>query len=169
MSDFKVDKDKAKASLLYIVANVPNIDRHKLYKILYFAEQDHLVKYGKPITGDAFIKMPFGPVPSFVKDVVERNITDDNAVQMDGITVIINEYPDLDELSETNLECLNFSIENYRNKSFSELINASHKDAWNNASQSSRIDSLSIAAEGKADKGMMEYIKRSLDNNSPIH
>lgn len=168
MTDFEIDKHKAKASLLYIVANIPNIDKHKLYKILYFAEQYHLVKYGRPITGDAFIKMDYGPVPSYVKDKVENKLDNDGAVETMGIIVIANEYPDMDELSESDVECLDVSIAENKEKTFAQLTKDSHKEAWLNATNTGRLNSLAIAAEGNAEEGVLEYIKKTLEENESV-
>jgi uncharacterized phage-associated protein len=169
MQDFKIDKAKAKAALLYIATNIPNIDTHKLYKILYFAEQTHLVKYGRPITGDAFIKMDYGPVPSYVKDKVENRIDEDGSVVKQGIHITVNEYPDMEELSESDVECLDISIIENKDKTFSQLTKESHKEAWQKASYAGRIDSVDIAVEGNADKGIIDYINRFLENNSAIY
>lgn len=167
--DFKIDKGKAKAALLYIATNIPNVDMHKLYKILYFAEQNHLIKYGRPITGDAFIKMPHGPVPSYIKDKVEQHIDVDDSVKQSGIYIVANEYPDLDEFSESDIECLDLSITNNKDKSFSQLRDESHKEAWTNAQNSVRIDSISIAKEANADEGMLDYIREAICFNQPIY
>ena len=169
MMDFKVDKDKAKAALLYICANVPGIDKHKLYKILYFAEQKHLVNYGRPITGDAFIKMEYGPVPSYVKNKVENILDPDGSVNNEGIRVIANEYPDLDELSESDIECLDNSISENKDKSFAKLTNDSHKSAWNKVAFSDRLHSIDIALEGEADPGMINYIESVIEGNLKFH
>lgn len=168
MTDFRVDKEKAKAALLYVLVNVPNIDAHRLYKILYFAEQQHLVKYGRPITGDAFIKMNYGPVPSYVRDKVEQKLDNDGSVSKDGNIVIPADYPDLDEFSETDLECLDNSIEQYKDKNFTELVRSSHDAAWESASMSFRIDSLSIAKSANADEGILSYIAYKLEDNNPV-
>ena len=34
---------------------------HKICKILYFADREHLSKYGRSITGDVYIAMTYGP------------------------------------------------------------------------------------------------------------
>ena len=44
---------------------------HKLCKILYFADQRHLSLYGRSITGDTYIAMQYGPVPSNVDDILK--------------------------------------------------------------------------------------------------
>ena len=57
---------KIKATLLYILNHFPQgVDYIKLFKILYFAQQDHLVKYARPIVEDSFCALKHGPVPSF--------------------------------------------------------------------------------------------------------
>ncbi|RYX84275.1 DUF4065 domain-containing protein [bacterium] len=170
MIDFEVDKDKAKAALLYVCANVSNIDKLKLYKILYFAEQKHLIEFGRPITGDAFIKMKYGPVPSFVKDKIENKLLEnDGSVNTDKNFVIANEYPDLDELSESDIKCLDDSIAENKDKSFGKLSFDSHKLAWNNAKDSCRLSSLDIALEGNAETGMLKYISSLIEDNLEFH
>lgn len=59
--NFKTDIDKLIQTSLYILGKVRSCDMHKLYNILYFAESYHLASYGRPITGDEYIAMKFGP------------------------------------------------------------------------------------------------------------
>lgn len=168
MTDFRVDKDKAKASLLYISTNVPNIDEHKLYKILYFAEQKHLVQYGRPITGDAFIKMPHGPVPSYLRDKLCNGIDADNSFTKTGIFISPNEYADIDELSESDMECLDASILENKDLSFSQLKDKSHRLAWNSAVYAGKIDPINIAKEASASDAILNYIVERYINTLPI-
>ena len=57
---------KIKAVLLYIMQNFRDgVDYIKLFKILYFAQQDHLVRYGKVIVDDSFRALKHGPVPTY--------------------------------------------------------------------------------------------------------
>ncbi len=169
MANFIVDKDKAKATLLYIASKVPAGTVHKLYKILYFAEQQHLIKYGKPITGDRFIKMEHGPVPSYTRDKVQNNIDVDGSIKRVGNNVIVHEKPDLDELSESNLECLNASIEENKDKSFTRLKADSHKEAWQTATYGSSLDVMLIVKEAAADESVLQLIKQSLESRSVIY
>jgi len=37
-------------------------DFHKIFKIIYFADRQHLADWGRPITGDTYIAMEAGPV-----------------------------------------------------------------------------------------------------------
>lgn len=56
--------------LLYILQKLGGrSDIHKLFKILYFAEQKHLVRYGTAISQDHYHAMKNGPVPSIAYDI----------------------------------------------------------------------------------------------------
>jgi uncharacterized phage-associated protein len=72
---FQFDEKKAIAAILYILKKVSDqgakSDLHKLFKILYFAEREHLATWGRPITGDFFIAMQYGPVPSHIYDMIK--------------------------------------------------------------------------------------------------
>ncbi len=65
---FDIDKSKAINSMLFVLNQLgaEKSDAHKVFKILYFADQKHLVNYGRPITGDTYVKMQYGPVSCVV-------------------------------------------------------------------------------------------------------
>ena len=62
-------KDVAIQAILYIADRIERKDLHKICKILYYADQSHLSKYGRSITGDTYIAMEYGPVPSKIEDI----------------------------------------------------------------------------------------------------
>jgi uncharacterized phage-associated protein len=135
MKEFNLNREKAANSLLFVVEKLEKADAHKIYKILYFADQKHLLKFGRPIFGDTYLKMQYGPVPSFVKNIIDEN--------MEGWEEIVAKYNrhfvkslkevDLDYLSESDIECLIESIEENKNLSFKELTEKSHDSAYNKA------------------------------------
>src|SRR6202042_2841503 len=47
------------------------ISKHHLSKILYFADKAHLAKWGRTLTGDRYIAMKNGPVPSRIYDFIK--------------------------------------------------------------------------------------------------
>jgi uncharacterized phage-associated protein len=62
-----MDKPKIKATLLFILQQLNGqSDFIKILKVLYFATQKHLARYGRAIVEDDFIAMPKGPVPSWL-------------------------------------------------------------------------------------------------------
>lgn len=62
---FSVDKEKTIEALLYIVTRYGEVGRFHALKTLYYADRAHLQRYGRPITGDRYIAMENGPVPSY--------------------------------------------------------------------------------------------------------
>lgn len=72
---FKFNEEKALSAILYITKKLMEggikVGLHKVFKIFYFADQKHLSRYGRPITGDHYIAMEHGPVPSRIYDMVK--------------------------------------------------------------------------------------------------
>ena len=58
---------KMRAVVLYVLQTFQEgVDYIKLFKILYFAQKEHLVKYGRGVIDDTFHALQYGPVPSFI-------------------------------------------------------------------------------------------------------
>ena len=72
--------EKTINSALYIAERIKIKDFHRVFKILYFADREHLSKYGRPITGDTYIKMSDGPVPTKLYDIFKRVLTKDRNI-----------------------------------------------------------------------------------------
>jgi uncharacterized phage-associated protein len=166
-------------SMLYVLNEIDGfVDFHKLFKILYFADQKHLVKFGSPISLDSYIAMPKGPVPSISYDILK-------AVKKEGLAAsysdIFSRYlivenfnvkakvkADLDYFSKSEIDCLNESIKENKDLSFEVLTNKSHDKAWENADKNSNIAILKMAEAGGADLEMLSYIETHLENQFAI-
>ncbi len=48
-----------------------SIHKLKALKLIYFADRYHLRRHGRPVIGDEYIAMEYGPVPSGTKDIAE--------------------------------------------------------------------------------------------------
>ena len=48
MQAFNVDTEKTLNAAIFILNKLGQADYHKVFKILYFAEQQHLKNYGQP-------------------------------------------------------------------------------------------------------------------------
>lgn len=144
--------------VLYILNKIGPCDMHKLAKIVYFADMKHLVKYGRAILeDDYYVKMRFGPVPSGIYNNIKANLF--KSVESESaLSIKANSKADLDYLSESDLECLDLSIEENRRLTFDQLTEKSHGKAWGSARDNGPIDLLNIALEGGASEGMIEYI-----------
>lgn len=164
--------DKAVNSLLYALQQLGGkTDMHKLCKILYFADQRHLSLYGRSITGDTYIAMQFGPVPSCVDDILKALRGDSffsSSVEIKPLRKAIvfeNRYivrslisPDMDELSETDVECLSYAISICKDKNFAELTEYSHGLAWNNTRRDREMSVKDILREVGDEEAYVEYI-----------
>ena len=176
-SNFNIEK--AKASVLFIVNNIGETDLLKIFKILYFSERNHLAKYGRLILNDEYVAMKNGPVPSKLYDlfkIIRGDIPKQDAYSnfvnafkiKDRYIVNALETADLDELSTSNIVCIEDAIRDNNNLSFEELSSKSHQFMWNNANRDDYMNFLDIATEGGANKEMIKYIIETKENSQLI-
>ncbi|MBO5182684.1 MAG: SocA family protein [Paraprevotella sp.] len=168
--------NRAINSLLYSLKMLGGTsDMHKLCKILYFADQQHLSEYGRSITGDTYIAMQFGPVPSCIDDILKALRGDSffssvpEVEQLKQCMVFENRFiiralqdPDMDELSVSDVECLDYAIGICRDKSFAELTAFSHGLAWSNTQRDRTMSVKDILREVGDEEAYVEYIADNL-------
>lgn len=179
---------KLKAVTLFILNECRGLDPLHLFKILYFADTAHLAKYGRRIINDTFCALPNGPVPTNLYDALKAVKGNRNSYKKIDLQIIVNalsidsdtllnyviystEMTDMDELSNSDIECIANSIKENLPLSFNELSNKSHNLAWttaNNSKPNSPINVLLMAKEAGATDDMMEYIKEDLQLNAII-
>jgi uncharacterized phage-associated protein len=142
MIRFNFNETKAIEALVFIAQRWPGITPFYLAKVLFFTDRDHLRTYGRPVTGDTYIAMANGPVPSRIYDMVKDKLDffgDPDAI-VDAIQIDKNQRyprirakrgPNLDALSETDIAALEKSIEFCRTRSLTELSMLTHQEpAW---------------------------------------
>lgn len=166
MENFKLKDKKAINSLLYVVGSLIKADSHKVYKILYFADQKHLVKYGRPIIGDTYNKLEYGPVPSYLRNIVDANIEEYNEsiAKFNGYFLKALDKPNLDYLSESDIECINESIRENKDLDFGTLTDKSHDEAYEKSIWV--IDYHDIAKAGGADTSTLSFIRNQILNDN---
>lgn len=134
------NKSKVLEVLLYIANRKSIIDRHGLSKILYFSDRLHLERFGRTISGDDYVKMEFGPVPSriydYIKDINENN----EHFSSKGYQIKPKRTANIDELSESDIDVLDEIIDDIGSKTFTERTNLSHDKAYENSKMGSFID-----------------------------
>ena len=163
------DEKKAINAVLYIAKKLVRKDFHKIFKILYFADREHLMTYGRTITGDEYIAMNDGPVPSNIYDIFKA-VRGTSFFKDDGTFShyfhvtdwdIINPKKDADttELSKTDLQFLDKCIEKYGNMSWDEIREKSHDYAWRNTTSNRPIHFENIVLEAGGDDEYIDYLK----------
>ncbi len=149
--EFQFDFEKAKAAFLYLTskADVPALDKYKICKLLFLADKYHLVKYGRPITGDKYCALPYGPIPSTLLNLIDAVIAGQVLVPE---VVSLAEAVELDrryenprfkavaaydetQLSQSDLMALDHVIADFGKMGFAELKSITHemvayKKAW---------------------------------------
>jgi hypothetical protein len=152
---FKADHEKTVEALLYIVSKYGEVGRFHALKTLYFADREHLRNYGRPITGDRYIAMENGPVPSFAYSALKAQIPEHERLLVVGaISPVENSYhpkyrphrePDITFFSRTDLECLNWAIEHCRGRSFGAISDETHEhEAWKRADLNGEMDPVAM-------------------------
>lgn len=176
MKQIEENTEEIVHSLLYILNKLGKpTDFHKIFKILYFANQKHLIKFGAPIHFEKYIKMENGPVPSIAYDIFkalkDKGVLVSQKDYFSSYFKISNNYnvealidADLDFFSEFEIKVLDESIEENKELSFSKLKAKSHDFAWENAHSDGEINKLQIAKAGGASEEMIRYISGHLEN-----
>ena len=159
-------------SVLYVIQQYGGgADMHKIFKTLYFADQLHLSKYGRTVTGDVYIAMSYGPVPSKTDDIFKAVRGDSffPAGDLARYFHFVNKYrvkedaqPDMDWLSKSDIECLDYAIEKCRDKNFEELTSLSHGLAWSNTQANRTISFKDILREVGDSEDYVNYIDSKL-------
>ena len=128
-----------------MASKVKKLDPHKLAKLVYFADKEHMLDYGRPITGDRYMAMEYGPVPSFIYDLVkdsarvwtphlqafDERIT--RHCEGERVRYIAPKTPFKQPRALTGSDCryLEAAAEEYGGKNFDELTAISHRErAW---------------------------------------
>lgn len=166
------DKDVAINAVLYVAERIGDRkDMHKIFKTLYFSDKYHLSKYGRTITGDNYIAMEHGPVPSKIDDIFKA-VRGDSFFQageliryfhfVNRFMIEPNISADLDYLSESDIECLDEAISLCKDKSFDELVVLSHDYAWNETKRNRTMSVGNILRECGDSEEYIDYINNNI-------
>lgn len=156
------DKEKSLNALLYVANRVQRKDFHKIFKIIYFADRQHLADWGRPITGDTYIAMEAGPVPSRLYDMLKIVRGDSYLPDMEGLSKYFQvenwmyvrplQDADLNKLSASEQEAMSEAIEKYAALSYDEIKEKSHDVAWRSTARDFSISWDNIAREAGLDE-----------------
>ena len=167
---FPFDKEKTLNVLLYVVGHLKRADLHKVFKILYFSDRAYLREYGRPITGDMYVAMEAGPVPSKVYDICkivrgDSYSREDALLELlkveDWMYLVAKRPADLDKISPNEREVLDACIEKYGDLSYDEIKEKSHDTAWRSTARDYMMRVEDIARESGLDSEELTYVQES--------
>ena len=182
-----------KAVVEYILQQMGEaVDYIHLFKVMYFAQEEHLAIYGVPMMYDTFVARKHCPVPSLtykVLRVAEGKTVDvtgelqafasDLSLSMsDGhqvVTLADGVQCDMDELSRSNIRILDKWIEHCKDIDSFDLSELSHDKAWQKAvrqtertGEDTKISLYDMAASGGASKDMLGVVKERQMNRRAL-
>jgi uncharacterized phage-associated protein len=133
-----VDTSKIIQALCYLLDKIKTADKLKLIKLLYLADKYHILRYARTVTNDEYWAMDYGPVGSVAKDVLGFD-SDFLSREFKYAAKMLNKINDhtftlgancsveeLEDLSETDIEALDFVSEKFGGLSTDALIKLTH-------------------------------------------
>jgi uncharacterized phage-associated protein len=170
--------EKSLQAVLYVAERLQRKDFHKIFKVLYFADREHLAKYGRMITGDTYIKMLNGPVPSNIYDIfkaVKGGVFSKDASRYAQMFAVENGYfikpvqkANPDFLSGSDVEELDNSLSKYGNLAFEEIKELSHGLAWSSAPDDCPIAVEDILREAGQKEDYISYLSEFFPAQQPF-
>ena len=138
--EFHFNPQKGLEVILWLATRKQNLGFHALLKTLFFADEYHLKNYGRPIVGDVYVAMEYGPVASTTYDMLKKEalaieLLDDLPFENINKKIIPLRAPDLRQLSQTDVEALEYAVKTYGDYDFiNSLTDISHQHpAWKKA------------------------------------
>jgi hypothetical protein len=133
---FEPNIEKALEAILYVLSKRPQVNLYNVLKVVFEADKRHLNQHGRPVTGDAYIKMKHGTVPSAIFDMVRFDsrflprlqIREYPYQKIGQYDLKAERKPNLDVFSQSDLEALDEGIAAYLDLSFTEVQEKNHSE-----------------------------------------
>lgn len=124
--------------------------------------------------------MKYGPVPSQTDDILKAVRGDsyfsfavDEFKQyfhfINDYTIASDKKPDMDWLSDSDVECLDAAIEFCKDKSFNDLVAVSHGEAWRSVDIGKPIPTREILYESGETEEYADYVLENMELESCLY
>ena len=174
------DQQKIIETALWFLNRSKRTDLHSILKELFYSDKFHINKYGRPVSGDYYVKMDYGPVGSYAYDLLKHNriseyvkrqrFTPDileNAIRSFNCSDPLKIQPlrteDFDYFSKTDIECMEMALSKCDGCGFDELIKITHcEPAWQKADMNGDMNFEDFIDQDTPNREeLLEYIKES--------
>jgi hypothetical protein len=159
---------KALETLVYLA----NKDERQYWilKTIYLADKEHLKRYGRQIFGDRYIAMKLGPVPSLAYDIVKSvrdgvigyDFPDPKPITSlrapDNRTVKPNRKANIDFLSASEIECLNYAYDIIKDLTLPQVRELTHDAAYESVDQDDGMSIIKIVETLENGKEVLDYM-----------
>ena len=166
---FEMNEDKAIEVLTWLANEQPGVGAFHVSKVLYYADKEHLNRFGRPVMGDTYIRMEYGPVPSKTYDLIKAEKLELGVLKKFREAVDVRggfwrlhplRAPDMEMLSRTDLECLSNALNKYGTRDFGVLSRISHREtAWAEAPENGPMDYEHMIEQGPNQKEIIQNLK----------
>jgi uncharacterized phage-associated protein len=184
---FEFDPEKSVQALAYLASRgVKGLDVLKSAKLLYFADKMHLLKYGRPITGDQYFCMKHGPIPNvtltLIQDALSTAPTGDSEQIQEYFAVNRSpkypqlvlkgrKQPDLDVFSESDIEVLDEVVKRYGKFTGWKLRKLAHEEPDVKIADRRRMESgkgsilmpVQLLFAGAPDQSILQIVEQDQD------
>jgi uncharacterized phage-associated protein len=162
------DADKALEAIAYI-ADQAGTDLYVTLKLIYLADKLHLERYGRFIFGDWYAALEYGPVASHSYDIMKHARGDRpvslakharDVLRVDPTTNAISllRAPNLDELSQSDIECLDEAVQKYGRLGFGEIKRLTHDEAYNATARNGEMSLEAIASTTRRAAELIQHL-----------
>ena len=189
---FKFDVEKFITCVAFLASKkLPDLSKLKVCKLLYYVDKYHLIRHGRPVTGDIYYRLDNGPVPSASLNIMNEIIDRDEVISYGEESNIekfskylkvhrfpfqkypffqTKQNPELENLSESEIEALEQVVNKYGNCSAGKLIESTHNEApWQKAAPNAEIDyRLFFENDSDARPEALEYMESMNENTELI-
>ena len=149
MIRFQFQPRKFASAVAYIAEHKAQVTKKEICKLIFFADQRHLLQYGRTITGDKYNALPQGPVPSRGLDMLnehqEAPASDIETMREFGKVRGWVFYPtraaDRSVFSRSDLRVMDEILAEMGKLTADQLEDLSHEEpAWRKTGQAQRMD-----------------------------
>lgn len=168
---YNFNEEKTINVVLYIAEKLKRRDFHKIFKILYFSDREFLSQYGVTITGDTYIAMDAGPVPTKTYDMFKIVRGDSYMQDTKGLGkyfkisnwmfVFPLQKANVDDIAPAEKKIIDCMIERYGDMSYDEIKEKSHDVAWRSTARDYPIPFENMALESGMDAEDFPYLEES--------
>ncbi len=128
---------KALEVILWLADRQSGIDVYHLVKSVFYGDKYHVARFGRPIVGDVYRAAGFGPLPQVIYGLLRNEPMEILALGNSGplpfrvddaFRVYGERGANLDRLSASDVEALEYGLKEVAGKSFDELLERTHRD-----------------------------------------
>lgn len=148
--EFKVNYQKTLEAILFLLSKKDSVNLYNIMKALYAADKYHLNKYGRPVTGDVYIKKTYGVLPSVAYGFFNNDLMILSSLGLDKSPIELTDKnhhykstrpAETKFFSKSDIEALEHGIKEYFDLDFNAVAEKNHLEkSWKNANFDSQIN-----------------------------